>query len=92
MILPLRPKLFALLRYLVDNPGRLVTREEILTKVWPRTTISEGVLRGCVRALREVLQDDAAEPRRTPSLMVVRGHTLVRISSRVTSRPGLSTR
>lgn len=62
-LLPLRPKLFALLRHLVENTGRLVTRDEILKVVWPGTAVSEGVLRGCVRDLRDALQDDALTPR-----------------------------
>jgi DNA-binding winged helix-turn-helix (wHTH) protein/predicted ATPase len=62
-ILPLRPKLFAILHYLVEHPARLVTRDELLRAIWPGTAISEGVLRGCVRALREVLEDDADTPR-----------------------------
>jgi len=31
----LRPKVFAVLRYLVEHPGRLVTQEELLNAVWP---------------------------------------------------------
>lgn len=62
-VVPLRPKLFALLRYLVEHAGRLVAREELLKAVWPDTVISESVLRGCIRALREALEDDADAPR-----------------------------
>ena len=61
-LVPLRPKLFAILRYLVEHAGRLVPREELTKAVWPDTVVSESVLRGCIRALREVLEDDAEEP------------------------------
>lgn len=56
---PLRPKLFAVLRHLVEHAGRLVTREELRTAVWPTTVVSESVLRGTIRELRDVLGDDA---------------------------------
>jgi DNA-binding winged helix-turn-helix (wHTH) protein/predicted ATPase len=62
-LVPLRPKLFAILRYLVEHAGRLVSREELTKAVWPDTVISDSVLRGCLRALREALGDKAAEPR-----------------------------
>jgi len=32
----LRPKSFALLHYLVTHAGRLVTKDELLSKIWPR--------------------------------------------------------
>jgi hypothetical protein len=41
----LRPKTFAVLRYLVEHPGRLVTKEEVLNAVWPQTVVSEWLLR-----------------------------------------------
>ena len=62
-VLPLRPKLFAVLQYLVEHAGRLVTREEILGEIWPNTYLSEAVLRGYIRDLRTVLGDTAEAPR-----------------------------
>ena len=62
-LVPLRPKSFAVLRYLVEHPGRLVTREELLKAVWPGTYVSEGLLRVYIRELREILGDDADAPR-----------------------------
>ena len=60
---PLRPKLFAALQYLVDHPARLITREELLRAVWSRTHVDETLLRGTMRDLRAVLGDDAEAPR-----------------------------
>jgi DNA-binding winged helix-turn-helix (wHTH) protein/tetratricopeptide (TPR) repeat protein len=59
----LRPKTFAVLRYLVEHPGRLVTKEEVLNAVWPQTVVSEWVLKSCIRELREALGDEARTPR-----------------------------
>jgi DNA-binding winged helix-turn-helix (wHTH) protein len=60
---PLRPKAFVLLRYLVEHAQRLVTQEELLKAVWQRTYVSEGLLREYIRELRGLLGDDAKAPR-----------------------------
>ncbi len=62
-LIPLRPKTFAVLRYLVEHPNRLVTKEELLGAVWRGTYVSEAVPRIYVQELREVLEDSAALPR-----------------------------
>jgi predicted ATPase/DNA-binding winged helix-turn-helix (wHTH) protein len=58
----LTPKPFAVLRYLADHPGRLVTKQELLEAVWPQTYVSEAVLKNCVLKLREALGDQARTP------------------------------
>jgi DNA-binding winged helix-turn-helix (wHTH) protein len=58
-LVPLRPKLFVVLRYLAGRAGRLVTRAELYAAVWPATVVSESVLRGVIRELRDILNDDA---------------------------------
>ena len=59
----LRPKAFAVLKHLVDRPGQLVTKQQLLEAVWPATFVSDAVLKDSVRQLREALGDDAAAPR-----------------------------
>ena len=59
----LRPKTFALLRYLVEHPGQLLTKATLLEALWPETTVSEVVLAVCIRELRQALGDDARTPR-----------------------------
>jgi DNA-binding winged helix-turn-helix (wHTH) protein len=34
----LRPKTFSVLRYLVENSGRLVSKDELFAAVWPNQT------------------------------------------------------
>src|SRR5262245_8416815 len=60
---PLRRKPSAVLRYLVDHPGQLVTKEQVLAAVWPGTYVEEGALTICITELRKVLGDDAKTPR-----------------------------
>ena len=59
----LQPKPFAVLRYLVENPGRLITHDELLDKLWPETFVQPQVLRTYMLELRKVLGDDAGQPR-----------------------------
>jgi hypothetical protein len=42
--IPLYPKAFDILVYLVSNPGRAVTKEEIFKSVWPESFVYEGIL------------------------------------------------
>ena len=53
----IRPKTFEFLRYLVSNPGRLVSKDELLAAVWPNVIVSEDSLVQCVTELRRALQD-----------------------------------
>jgi len=51
--LQLTPKAFAVLRYLMEHPGRVVTKEEVLRAVWPATVVSEWALTTCIRKIRK---------------------------------------
>jgi predicted ATPase/DNA-binding winged helix-turn-helix (wHTH) protein len=57
------PKPFAVLRYLVENPGRLVTHDELLDALWPETYVQPQVLRTYMLELRKVLGDNAEHSR-----------------------------
>lgn len=59
---PLAPKPFAVLRYLVENQQRLVTHDELLDALWPETYVQPQVLRTYVLELRKLLGDDPDEP------------------------------
>jgi DNA-binding winged helix-turn-helix (wHTH) protein/tetratricopeptide (TPR) repeat protein len=63
LAIPLRPKAFAVLNYLLGRPGRLVNKEELLNAVWPETFVGEAVLKVTVRQLRKALEDDPKYPR-----------------------------
>ena len=59
----LTPKVFAVLRYLIDHPGRLVTQEELLEAIWPETYVQPEILRKYILELRKALGDDPKSPR-----------------------------
>ena len=62
-VIPLRPKTFAVLRYLLEHAGTLVTKNELLDAVWPATAVSDTVLKTSIREIREALGDLAKTPR-----------------------------
>ena len=59
----LRPKTFAVLRYLLEHRQQLVTKDQLLEALWPGTWVTDSALKSCVRELREVLGDDSKAPR-----------------------------
>ena len=54
-MIPLRLKVFDTLLVLVENAGRLVTKQELLDTVWPETTVEENNLNHNVSVLRKAL-------------------------------------
>src|SRR5258707_1611028 len=59
---PIAPKAFDVLRYLVENPGRLVTQDEVLEKLWPDTYVNPEVLRKYILDIRKILGDRPDKP------------------------------
>ena len=59
----LRPKAFAVLNRLIEHSGKLVTKEELLSTVWPETFVGDAVLKVTIRQLRTALNDDSNLPR-----------------------------
>jgi pimeloyl-ACP methyl ester carboxylesterase len=58
-VIPLRLKVFDTLRVLVENAGRLVTKQELLDTIWPETTVEENNLNHNVSVLRKALGEKA---------------------------------
>jgi adenylate cyclase len=53
----LRPKSFEVLRYLVENADRLVTKEELIKAIWPNVVVTDESLAHCVSEVRQALGD-----------------------------------
>jgi DNA-binding winged helix-turn-helix (wHTH) protein len=58
----IKPKALAVLRYLVERPDRLVTKQEILKALWPDVHVDPGVVKTHVNEIRHVLDDRAKAP------------------------------
>jgi DNA-binding winged helix-turn-helix (wHTH) protein/predicted ATPase len=61
----LRPKSFALLRYLVENAGRLVSKDELIDAVWGNVAVTDVSLARCVSDVRLALRDHSQKIIRT---------------------------
>jgi len=61
--LPLIPRYFDLLVFLVERRHEAVTRREIFDRVWSEVIVSDSALSQAVRTLRRTLHDDSREPR-----------------------------
>jgi TolB-like protein/class 3 adenylate cyclase/Tfp pilus assembly protein PilF len=57
----IQPKAFDVLRYLVENAGRTVTKEELLERVWPGVVVAESSLTQAVFQARRALGDQDGE-------------------------------
>jgi predicted ATPase/DNA-binding winged helix-turn-helix (wHTH) protein len=57
----LRPKVFDALRYLIENRGRLVPKEELIQTLWPEAFVTDDSLVQCMVELRRALDDRAQE-------------------------------
>ncbi|MGH9308604.1 MAG: alpha/beta fold hydrolase [Vicinamibacterales bacterium] len=60
---PLTPKAFSLLSFLVGDAGRLVSKQELLDAVWPGVFVGDAVLKSTIREVRKALGDDPHAPR-----------------------------
>jgi TolB-like protein/DNA-binding winged helix-turn-helix (wHTH) protein/Flp pilus assembly protein TadD len=54
----LRPKTFEALRYVVENAGRLVSKDELVRAVWPDSFVADNSLAQCFLEIRKGLEDD----------------------------------
>jgi adenylate cyclase len=61
----LRPKTFAILRYLSENCARLVSKDELFAAVWPNLAVTDDTLVQSIGELRRALGDDGPRLIRT---------------------------
>jgi TolB-like protein/DNA-binding winged helix-turn-helix (wHTH) protein/tetratricopeptide (TPR) repeat protein len=55
--IPLAPKVFETLVLLVENRGKILTKEELLARIWPDTFVEENSLARNISVLRRALGD-----------------------------------
>jgi len=61
-LIALRPKSLKVLRFLAERPGQLVSKGELLERVWSGRVVSQDGLRVCVREIRTALGDSPETP------------------------------
>lgn len=62
---PLRPKAFEVLAYLVERHGRLVGKAELMEAVWSGANVTDNSLAQCLKEIRKALSDESQELVRT---------------------------
>jgi DNA-binding winged helix-turn-helix (wHTH) protein/Tol biopolymer transport system component len=62
-VLPVEPKAFRVLLFLLHNPQKLIPKDELLDAVWGHTAVSENSLARSIALLRRLLGDDLHSPR-----------------------------
>ena len=76
-VIRLTNKALAVLRYLVEHGGQLVTKDDLFAAVWPGVIVSDAALVVCIGELRRALGDE----RRTPQFIETvqgRGYRFIR--------------
>src|SRR6267378_3932658 len=57
----LRPKSFEALKYLVENNGRLISKDELIHAVWIDTAVTDDSLVKCLKDIRHALSDETQQ-------------------------------
>jgi DNA-binding winged helix-turn-helix (wHTH) protein/TolB-like protein len=79
---PVEPKVFDLLVYLIRNRDRVVTREELFEKVWDGRPVSDATLSNHVKSARKAL-GDSGELQQTIQTIRGRGYHFIAAVSEV---------
>ena len=58
---PVEPKVFAVLLYMAQHPGRVVTRDELLDVCWSGVYVSDGTLSRCLSRVRAAIGQSRTE-------------------------------
>jgi DNA-binding winged helix-turn-helix (wHTH) protein len=62
-VVPLEPQAVRVLRYLAEHPDRVISKEELLERVWPDVFTTDGVLKKAISQARRALGDEADHAR-----------------------------
>ena len=87
----LEPKSMEVLVHLARDAGKAVSREELLSKVWPGVIVGDDVLTQSIIKLRKALGDDAHRPTYIETISK-RGYRLIAPVESVATSPGAAPR
>jgi TolB-like protein/Tfp pilus assembly protein PilF len=62
-VVPVEPQVFAVLALLVANRERMVSRDELIEKVWDGRVVSDAAVASRIKSARQALGDDGAAQR-----------------------------
>src|SRR5580693_810114 len=84
-VLSLEPKAFRVLLFLLHNPQKLITKNELLNAIWGDTAVTEGSLSRSIWLLRGALGDDIRSPRYIETVPTVGYRFVAAVEERVES-------
>jgi DNA-binding winged helix-turn-helix (wHTH) protein/class 3 adenylate cyclase len=59
----LEPQVFSVLAYLVEHRDRVISKQELLTHLWPDQFIGDSALERCIMAARKAIGDSGGQQR-----------------------------
>ena len=59
----LTPRAAAVFALLLERSPQVVTKQELIDRIWERSSVGDEALTSCIKELRRALADDAREPR-----------------------------
>jgi DNA-binding winged helix-turn-helix (wHTH) protein/Flp pilus assembly protein TadD len=62
-LVPLTPKVFDTLLYLLENSGKVIEKDDLMGAIWPDTVVEENNLNQNISTLRRVLGENRGENR-----------------------------
>jgi len=62
-LVPVEPKVFDFLTYMIQNGVRVVTKDELIATVWQGRNVSDSALATCISAARSAVADDGGQQR-----------------------------
>ena len=83
----LRPKVYEALKYLVEHPGQLISKPELMQAVWPDSFVTDDSLVQCTLELRRALDDRSQQLLKT---VPRRGYLFAAEVIRGTAKPSAS--
>jgi TolB-like protein/Tfp pilus assembly protein PilF len=89
----LRPRSYAVLRLLAENAGRLVTKDDLIAKVWDDVAVTDDSLTQCIADIRKALRDDERRVLRTvprKGYLLVPSQRGAQLVGRMPDRPSLA--
>ncbi|PON14253.1 hypothetical protein C2W62_30055 [Candidatus Entotheonella serta] len=60
-IVPVEPKMFQVLHYLIDHRDRVVPKDELLDQCWPDAFVTPSALNRCLSKLRQLLHRESSQ-------------------------------
>jgi adenylate cyclase len=62
-LVPIEPKVFDLLAYVIENRQRVVSRDDLIAQVWDGRIVSESALARCINGARSAIGDSGEAQR-----------------------------